>query len=66
MDRDDQCICSRVGVTMPTRQNFRPNVFPLQPGSGDTGKGADGQVGFFDNGIPPQLYFLWRTQRQRV
>ena len=43
---------------MPTTQDPTPSVVPPQTGSGDTVKGAAEKVGFFDNGIPPQLYSL--------
>ena len=50
---------------MPTTQDPTASVVPPQTGSGDTVKGAAEKVGFFDNGIPPQLYSLWRTQVHR-
>ena len=50
---------------MPTTQDPTARVVPPQTGSGDTVKGAAEKVGFCDNGIPPQLYSLWRTQVHR-
>ena len=50
---------------MPTTQDPIPSVVAPQTGSGDMVKGAAEKVGFFDNGIPPQLYSLWRTQVHR-
>ena len=64
LDHDVLCTCQLVAVTIPTTQ-VPPNVVPPETGSGDTVKGAAEKVGFFDNGIHPQLYSLWRTQVHR-
>ena len=50
---------------MPPTEAPTPSVVPTQTGSGDTVKAGAVKVGFFDNGIPPQLYSLWRTQVHR-
>ena len=65
LDHDDLCSCEPVAVTMPPTEVPTPSVVPPQTGSGDTVKVAAEKVAFFDNGIPPQLYSLWRTQVHR-